>query len=549
MKNIYLTTASVALLLLISQAVNATSLSWTPCFEFRVENFECTTLPVPLDYDTYFSHENPADYDGVWIGMPLIKLLAGDPDKKKGSLIFNPGGPGNSGIDFILGDAGSVYGDTVRNNFDYIGFDPRGIARNEPLTCFSDFTKYLNILGLPEFPLELSDYDEQLDVLDSFGASCKENANDIVHHMSTTDVAYDMEMLRVSLDEGALNFVGFSYGSFLGLTYANLYPDNVGRFILDGVIDPQQWSTGYGDDGSKYPVSVRLKTDEASQDTLNAFFKQCDQASIEECAIAGNSKEVFREMADTLKQWQTEGFLLSPLPYDNFIAQSLSYLYDTTNWKAFGNLLNLINIQMNIVSDFQGQPEYYDVLSTSSVSFNTAENFVIPQTIEGYPGVLCADADNPTARDVWKVVMEESENKNGYFAKLWAWNEAPCLNWPELKTQRFIGPYNAYTATGMLIMNTRHDPATPLSGAIQVRNNHVNSRLVVVEAAGHTTPFISTCATNIANDYLITGELPTQDRVCEQDLPVFTPLNNQVMTNKVLNDRSAQRRSMMKHIQ
>ena len=549
MNKTYLATAGVALSVLISQSVSATTLSWQPCFENRTGDFECTTLYTPLDYDTYFSYEDPADYDGAWIQMPLIKLLANNPGEKKGSLIFNPGGPGNSGIDFILGGAESIYGDAVRNNFDYISFDPRGIARSEQLTCFSGFTEYFNVLSLPEFPLELSDYDEQLDVLDSFGASCKENAPDIVHHMSTTDVAYDMEMLRIALDEDLFNFVGYSYGSFLGVTYANLYPEKVGRFILDGVIDPQQWSTGYGDDGSKYPVSVRLKTDEASQDTLNNFFKQCDQAGPEECAISGNSKEVFRELADTLKQWQIEDFLLSPLPYDNFIAQSLSYLYDTTNWKSFGNLLNLIKIQIDVVSDFEGQPEYYGVLSTSSASFNTAESFVIPQTIEGYPGVICADADNPTTRDAWKVVMEESENKNGYFAKLWAWNEAPCLNWPELKTQRFIGPYNAYTATGMLIMNTRHDPATPLSGAIQVRNNHVNSRLVVVEAAGHTTPFTSTCATNIANDYLISGELPTQDMVCQQDLPVFNSQNDQTVTNTTLSDRSAQRRSIMKHIQ
>lgn len=546
MNKTYLVAAGAAISVLLSQVISATTLSWQPCFEHRTGNFECTTLSIPLDYDTYFSHEDPANYNGAWIEMPLIKLLANNPDEKIGSLIFNPGGPGNSGIDFLLGSAGSLYGDTVRNRFDYIGFDPRGIARSEQLTCFSGFTEYLNILRLPEFPLELSDYDEQLDVLDSFGASCKENAPDIVHHMSTTDVAYDMEMLRIALDEDLLNFVGYSYGSFLGLTYANLYPKKVGRFILDGVINPQQWSTGYGDDGSKYPVSVRLKTDEASQDTLNAFFKQCDQAAKEECVISGNSKEVFKGIADTLKQWQIEGFLFSPLPYDKFIAQSLSFLYDTTNWKAFGNFLSSIQVQINLVSELQGQADNYDA---SSVSFSTAGSVVIPQTIEGYPGVLCADADNPTTRDAWKVVMEESENKNGYFAKLWAWNEAPCLNWPELKTQRFIGPYNAFTATGMLIMNTRHDPATPLSGALNVRNTHVNSRLVIVEAAGHTTPFISTCATNIANDYLISGELPTQDMVCQQDLPAFNSQKDQTITIKTLSDRSAQRRSIIKHIQ
>ncbi len=544
-KNIF-TAAGIALYMLFSQPVNASVLSWKPCFENRASNFECAILNTPLDYDTYFSYEDPKDYMGEWVAIPLIKLLANNPNEKKGSIVFNPGGPGNSGIDFILGSGESIYGESVRNNFDYIGFDPRGIARAEPLRCFSDFTDYFNVVRLPEFPLELSDYDEQFDTLDLFGKSCKATASDIIYHMSTTDVAYDMEMLRVALGEELLNFVGFSYGSFLGLTYANLYPEKVGRFILDGVIDPQQWSTGYGDDGSKYPVSMRLKTDEASQDTLNAFFRQCDQAGLEGCVIAGNSREKFRNIADTLRAWQAEKFSFSPMPYDRFIAQSLSFLYDTTNWKAFGSFLNVIQSQIDAVSSLQDQPQSN---SSPSSLFNTALGYIIPQTIEGYPGVLCSDSDNPDTRDRWKIIMEEAENKTGYFAKLWAWNEAPCLNWPGSKTKRYVGPYNAYTATGMLIMNTRHDPATPLSGALHVRNTHVNSRLVIVEAAGHTTPFISACATNIADDYLTSGDLPAQDMVCQQDFPVFDSQDIQANSDRTQNDRSSQRRSIMKHIQ
>lgn len=515
----------------------ASDLDWSKCLEHNINDFECATLDIPLDHQR-FQSAGKENYDGDWIKMPLVKLVSRDPEKRLGSILVNPGGPGGSGIDFIVNTGSSLYNDAVREHFDLIGFDPRGIGRTQPLRCFREILDYLNIIRLPKFPLFETDYENQFFVLKSFSESCNQNADEILNHMSTADVAHDLEHVRVALNENSLNFVGYSYGSFLGITYANLYPKKVGRMILDGVIDPEAWIGGQEEGGEKYPLSLRLKTDEGSSDTLAQFFRECDVAGKELCQFSGDSRSSFAEIVNAIKSDDLEGDLKAFISYDEFINQVLSYLYDPASWEFFGEFLAFHHDSVVVSGAENGSNNNKQADS----HFRSEANFLFPQTIEGTPGVICSDTDIPLTQNRWQTIMREAELKTGYFAKIWAWKEAVCINWPVIKKTRFRGPFNAQTQNGILIMNTRYDPATPLSGALSVRNNHSNSKMVLVEGSGHTTLFSSSCATDIASTYLISGILPDQDLVCDQDLPPF--VKESIANSQILHRKVSRRRAM-----
>ena len=240
------------------------------------------------------------------IGIAMVRLPASDPARRLGSLFVNPGGPGGSGVDFVLQAGPFLYTDEVRSSYDLIGFDPRGINRSRPLLCFRSFDEALSMFWPFAFPFEPGEEEiaEQLDR--DLATACAERGGAIDDHMATADVARDLDLLRRKVGDRRLNFVGYSYGSFLGVTYASLFPDRVGRVVVDGVLDPIAWTTGRGDEAATQPFSTRLRSDAGAQATLDEFFRLCDEAGTDGCAFAGDSAARFAALADLLKQGPIE---------------------------------------------------------------------------------------------------------------------------------------------------------------------------------------------------------------------------------------------------
>jgi pimeloyl-ACP methyl ester carboxylesterase len=199
------------------------ALDWSGCRE----SMECAELDVPLDY---------ADPDGESISVSLLRVPASDDDQRIGSLVVNPGGPGGSGVDYAA--RGEVFfGAEVRAAFDVVGFDPRGVARSTPIDCLTDAELDTMVASDPD-PETLREARRSDALIREFGQGCLERSGDLTRHVSTEEAARDMDVLRSALGEERLTYFGASYGTFLGATYADLFPTRVGRMVFDGAVDP-----------------------------------------------------------------------------------------------------------------------------------------------------------------------------------------------------------------------------------------------------------------------------------------------------------------------
>ena len=244
------------------------SIAWSPCREGSGFPFECARVRVPLNYS------NPG---AGTISIALIRLPASDPAHKIGSLFLNPGGPGGSGVEFARRAAPFLYGGAIQSRFDIVGFDPRGIERSSPLRCFDSPAEWSP--AIPRFVYPITPEQEaRTQLADRYLAdACEARGSAIMDHMATADVARDLDRLRAAVGDDQLNYMGVSYGSFLGVTYANLFPDRVRAMIVDAVVDPIAWTTGVDGEGRTVPFFGRVSGDISAQVTLDEFFRLCDK--------------------------------------------------------------------------------------------------------------------------------------------------------------------------------------------------------------------------------------------------------------------------------
>jgi pimeloyl-ACP methyl ester carboxylesterase len=488
------------------------ALRWKPCF---VEDgvFECAQMRVPLDYD------NPR---GDQISIAVIRAPATKHHKRLGSIVVNPGGPGGSGVDFLRFAGPSLFTPEVRARFDLVSFDPRGIIRSDPLQCFRSAEQWQPLdLGIA-FPITQAEIDAWIGADAYLVQACDKRAGPIIDHMATANVARDMDELRKALGEKKLNYVGYSYGTYLGVTYANLFPDSFRSLVVDGVLDPVAWSTGSGDAGTT-PFSTRLHSDLGAQATLEEFFRLCDAGGAL-CAFGPHSAARFAALADELKAGPMqltdpetgEVFLYN---YSFLIGDSLGAMYYSPGWPDFAGFLVFLEENLTPVS-----------ATTAAASLAApAQRFhgrfpEIPRYsnyVEGGVGVFCADSDNPDSYDAW-VSSGVAADATSYFGRLWTWVSSPCAVWHGFDADRYMGPFTATTASPVLVVGNLFDPATPYGGAQKVAGLLPNSRLLTVAGWGHTSGGLSACADEATARYLIDGALPAPGTVCAQDVTPFT---------------------------
>ncbi len=499
---------------------------WHPCYPEEALGFECAVVKVPRDYD------RPK---GRKIRLALVRLPATERGRRTKSLFLNPGGPGGSGVDFVVGFGpyvDDVFGPEVRARYDLIGVDPRGIARSTPLRCFDTADDAAAALPPTAFPLT------QAEVRKFYGAdlalsrACRERARRIIRHMSTANVARDFNRLRRRLGERKFNFLGLSYGSYIGATYANLFPGRVGAMVVDGVLDPIRWANRR----RRVPFSMRLRSDEGAQATLRRFFELCDEAGPQACALAPDASDRFAALAERLRDEPVtvvdpDTGARVPVTYQDLIAITLDSLFDPFVYPFLADLIALIETSgtprqlgtaLDRLDDASGVVDTDETPPPTNDGFH--EQPAYDNVVEGFATVTCSDTDNPRSYNSWVRAGARADDRSGYFGRIWTWASSPCPLWPFRDRDRYTGPWRARTANPVLVIGNLYDPATRYEGAKRLRGLLPDSALLTVDVPGHTSLGISACAGAVTAAYLLDpdGTAPAVDgRRCAQEFNPF----------------------------
>jgi pimeloyl-ACP methyl ester carboxylesterase len=497
-------------------------INWQPCDgEMPDSQYQCANVYVPLN------HQQPSDASAVdesgegVVSIALARLPASDSANKKGTLFLNPGGPGVSGVDFLLNAGQYLYTKEVRQYYDLVGFDPRGIGRSDALTCFEDTSEINHYTNRPMFPTTPEEIHRNEELDQYFTGLCQMRAGDLINHMSTADVARDMDLLRQAVGDEKLNFAGYSYGSYLGVTYANLFPENVGAMIVQGVVDPIAWSTGRGWRSHFFPYLTRIRSAEGAHDTLHEFFRLCDEAGMEGCALAGNAESRYDSVVARVREEpitvKTADGLDLIVDYSIIIAYTNGVLYKPSSWPEFASFL--ASVEESLPSD-ETADRFHSLRRSLGLDNKQPDGPVQQPPSVGRLGVSCADSDNPFYYEYWTWAAEVSDSLYPYFGSHWTWASSACHTWPGAKDSRYAGKFKVKTENPILVVNNLFDPATPYHGAKKVKKLLRNSRLLTINGWGHTGLFTSECANNIVSDYLVSGSLPDKGVSCDPD---FTP--------------------------
>jgi pimeloyl-ACP methyl ester carboxylesterase len=515
-------------------------LNWQPCDN----GFECAIARVPLDYH---------DPHGQMISIAVIRHLATDPAHRIGSLFFNPGGPGGSGV-AALPAYYTLFPARVRAQFDLVSFDPRGVGASTAVQCYPNAAAERQALsGLPAgFPVDAA----QIRALDSIWASfdhtCGVSAGDLIPHLSTANVARDMNLLRQAVGDPQMNYLGVSYGTYLGATYANLFPRTVRAMVLDGNVDPVAWATGYGDEAALFGTTLRIGQDEGMAATLRAFLTRCGQATAGACAFSAGSAAATQAKYQALlrrPRQRPETLNGQTVTYAVATAAVGSYLYTVEpepggliGWANLATLLQELwagSGSTGTVPTPAARPSLPPVLDPAildpaildpAVTSAAPAGAVVtaPAATQAYSGneqpvaTLCDDSPNPRNPASYPAQAALAYARSGAFGPYRAWTTEPCARWPAFDADRYTGPWNVPTANPLLLVGNTTDPATPYKGSLAMAGDLASARLLTIDGWGHTELLNpSSCAQADESAYLIDGTLPPAGAICQPDQQPF----------------------------
>lgn len=442
--------------------------------------FECARLTVPIDY---------ARPSTGTIRLALVRLRA--PGGGERSLILNPGGPGASGVTYARA-AESVVSQAVRERFDIVGFDPRGVARSAPIDCVTDkqLDHLLAVDGSPDDEAEERQIADDWMVL---GEGCLRDRANLARHMSTRDVARDLDVLRAVLGDRRLTYLGKSYGTYIGATYAELFPRRVGRLVLDGMIDPalpdEQIARGQA-----------IGFDRA----FRAYLAWCLKRS---CPFSGGVDNAARQAKALLERIDRD-----PLPGETGrpVTEALAVigvaaaLYDEGSWSLLSQALREAKrgggYTLLALADFYSDRGPRGRYTTNS--------------IEALYAVSCLD--RPVAGDLadFRAKAADFAAAAPVFGEFLAWGSLPCARWP-------VPPANtphkvvAAGAAPILVVGTTRDPATPYEWSVSAAKAFENGRLLTYVGDGHTAYRRgSACIDRAVDRYFLSGTLPARGTRC-----------------------------------
>jgi len=457
----------------------AASIAWQPCESpYGEGEFECGTLTVPVNW------QRP---DGTTVDLALARHRATDPGRRIGSLLLNPGGPGQSGVNLALG-APFSFSPELAARFDFVGFDPRGIGGSAEMHCDGEKADArqdaLN-------PTDEASFQTLRQANRALADSCREVSGPLADHMDTGSVARDMDAIRAALGERRISYWGGSYGTLIGQQYAELFPHRVRAMVLDSNMDH---SLGAWD-----ILKTRTETLEAS---FGLFADWCERTP--SCLLYG--KDV-RALFRTYYAAAEEGRLVYTLSNRPFPASTLrgiaySYMYEPDNWSTFALILSYLSVV----------PEPPTATGTTTGTAAAADPVAFT-----YDPVLCQDFDLDVPS---YATMARYETELARIAPLtrvaslgWSYMTS-CQNW----TDRVANPQHPLRVNGtppILLTNSRYDVATPHAWAANAtRQIGREARLLTYDGVGHITYWRSPCMRDAVDTYLTTLTSPAPNTHC-----------------------------------
>ncbi|GAB3616201.1 alpha/beta hydrolase [Okibacterium endophyticum] len=457
-------------------------LEWTDCDG----GFECTAVTAPMDW------ENP---EAGEIELAVIRQAARG-DDRIGSLLTNPGGPGASGYEFVAGSLDFAVDSALQERFDIVGFDPRGVGRSTAVECLEpdEMDEYLYGIVEPERGSEEWIAEMTEGAID-FGAACLENTGEPLGFIDTVSSARDMDLLRAVLGDAKLNYLGYSYGTFLGATYAELYPEKVGRMVLDGAIDPA---------ASNFDVT---KTQAIGfENALEAYLDDC--VSGQECPFDGTVDEAMQVVADLLASVDEtpirneDGRMLGS---STLLTAIIYPLYSAGSWSALSDMFREV-----MAGDAQYAFYFADAYNGRDEDGTYADN-----STEAFSAYNCLDY---TYDDDPAKMAEEAEQlaeEAPVIGRYMSYGDISCASWPFTDGAE-RDEIHAEGAAPILVIGTTNDPATPYVWAESLAEQLDSGVLVTYEGEGHTAYNKgSTCVNDTVDEYLIEGTVPSSDPECD----------------------------------
>lgn len=515
-------------------AIATPKLSWYRCYDTA----ECTTVEVPRDYD------RPK---GAKVELALLRVRARDQKNRIGSLFINPGGPGGSSTE-IAYFSSEILSSKVRDRFDVVGMDPRGIAFSDNVRCLTPRTQEAALDGYRTlFPLGAAQEKAWIASDKALGRACSKNA--LAKSMSTAEVARDMELMRRAVGDKQLTYLGFSYGTYLGQVYANMFPDRFRAIAVDGVIDPVSWAGNKANQDE--PLAERLRSASGAWKALREILVRCDRVGGSRCRFApGNPITNLEVIADRLRAAplviEDEEFGESfTVTYQDVVGIMLSLLYDPAGYEFLVELLADLWVLTEppspaVASRTSGSAKVDAGQRVQELHRATVEKGSHPQ--RGFPydnsfdalaSVACTDSRETTRSASFPAFAAKADQRAPYFGRPWLWSTSVCAGdaFTGNDEDAYPGPFTRATRAPVLFIGNYYDPATNYDDAVSADRRAPNSRLLTSDSFGHTAYGTSACVTNAMDAYLLKATLPRAGKVCKGDIQPFAAEESELAAN------------------
>ncbi|MEU8617697.1 alpha/beta hydrolase [Streptomyces sp. NPDC048623] len=453
---------------------------------------QCGWVTVPVDY---------AKPNGKQIKLAVDRARStGTPQERQGSLVYNPGGPGASGMRFPrrVTTKAALWVNTAKA-YDFVGFDPRGVGHSAPISCV-DPTEFVKGPKADPVPDSEADKLAQRKLAAEYAKGCAEKSGDMLPYMTTRNTARDLDVIRAALGDKKLNYIGVSYGTYLGAVYGTLYPDHVRRMIVDSVVNPSKKEIWYG---------ANLNQDIAFEGRLKDWMTWVAQHD--------DAYHLGKTLAEVQQQWTTLRAAAKKAPLGGKVgpAELIGFFQNAPYYDSMW-----VPVAEAWSAYAAGDPQPL-IDSAAADLTDTAGNASAENGNAVYTAVECADSPWPTSWKKWD--RDNSRLHEQYPFMTWAnaWMNLPCATWAaphqratDVKTGKGLPP--------VLIVQSERDAATPYAGAVELHQRFKGSRLITEKDAGShgVTNLVNACINPRVETYLLTGKVDSADVTCE---PHATP--------------------------